>query len=63
MQLPPPAVFHDKAKRTQQGNLLIIIGLAPLGVSKLIKLVAATCPLLNAKSPKKEGPVLLNCFP
>ena len=22
MQLPPPAVFHDKAKRTQQGNLL-----------------------------------------
>ena len=25
MQLPPPAVFHDKAKRTQQGNLLLII--------------------------------------
>ena len=23
MQLPPPAVFHDKAKRTQQGNLLV----------------------------------------
>ena len=22
MQLPPPTVFHDKAKRTQQGNLL-----------------------------------------
>ena len=22
MQLPPPAVFHDKSKRTQQGNLL-----------------------------------------
>ena len=22
MQFPPPAVFHDKAKRTQQGNLL-----------------------------------------
>ena len=22
MQLPPPAVLHDKAKRTQQGNLL-----------------------------------------
>ena len=24
MQLPPPAVFHDKAKRTQQGNLLYL---------------------------------------
>ena len=23
MQLPPPAVFHDKAKRTQQGKLLL----------------------------------------
>ena len=22
MQLPPPAVFHDKTKRTQQGYLL-----------------------------------------
>ena len=22
MQLSPPAVFHDKAKRTQQGDLL-----------------------------------------
>ena len=22
MQLPPPAVFHDKTKRTQQENLL-----------------------------------------
>jgi len=22
MQLPPPAVFHDKDKRTLQGNLL-----------------------------------------
>ena len=22
MESPPPAVFHDKAKRTQQGNLL-----------------------------------------
>ena len=22
MELPPPAVFHDKAKRTQQGDLL-----------------------------------------
>ena len=22
MQLPSPAVFHDKTKRTQQGNLL-----------------------------------------
>ena len=33
----------------------IIIGLASLGVSKLIKLVAATCPPLYAKSPKKEA--------
>ena len=24
MQLQPPAVFHDKAKRTQQGNLLML---------------------------------------
>ena len=23
MQLPPPAVFHDKAKRTQKGDLLV----------------------------------------
>ena len=22
MESPPPAVFHDKAKRTQQGDLL-----------------------------------------
>jgi len=28
MQLPPPAVFHDKAKRTQQGNLLQIDSLS-----------------------------------
>ena len=27
MQLPPPAVFHDKAKRTQQGNLLILVAI------------------------------------
>ena len=30
MELPPPAVFHDKAKRTQQGNLLL--SMVPLKV-------------------------------
>ena len=30
MESPPPAVFHDKAKRTQQGNLLALHGLSTM---------------------------------
>ena len=27
MESPPPAVFHDKAKRTQQGDLLVMMAM------------------------------------
>ena len=37
MESPPPAVFHDKAKRTQQGDLLIctVQSSVPMPIKKL----------------------------
>ena len=52
MESPPPAVFHDKAKRTQQGDLLLYL---LLNSEIMIALLAIFAFSVDAKMGKSSS--------